>query len=210
MLLYGNSFLPNKPLITFPIKIACVGDSITERSAYTNTLQSMLGDDYAVGNFGVSSSTVSHASFKPYINQTQYDDAVNFDPDIVVIMLGTNDAHTDMEHHLANFENDYTALTDSFQDLENSPHVFVVKSPPVYSNKIDIDPSFFSNSIIPQIQNVADQQNLPVVDVYGAFGNHSEYTVDGVHPNDDGAALIASTVYHAITEEDYIRASYGN
>ena len=43
--------------------------------------------------------------------------------------------------------------------------------------------------------------NLPVIDVYTAFGEHSDYFVDGVHPNSQGAALIASEVYKAINQK---------
>ena len=44
--------------------------------------------------------------------------------------------------------------------------------------------------------------NLPTVDMYSAFGNHSDYFMDGVHPGSDGASLIASHVYDAITLPD--------
>ena len=40
--------------------------------------------------------------------------------------------------------------------------------------------------------------NLPKVDMYSAFGNHSDYFADGIHPNDDGSTLIASTMYDAV------------
>ncbi|MEY4378897.1 MAG: hypothetical protein RLZ85_778, partial [Verrucomicrobiota bacterium] len=46
-----------------PIKVACVGDSITLGSgaqkgkSYPAQLQGLLGDGYQVGNFGVSGRT---------------------------------------------------------------------------------------------------------------------------------------------------------
>ena len=181
-----------------PVRVACVGDSITQMSNYTSDLQSMLGPNYAVGNFGVSGSTVSLESFKPYMYQPAYHEAQSFEPNIVVIMLGTNDAHEDMEQYSDSFMNDYTQLTDSFENLTTSPQVLVVKSPPVYNNSMGISPTFFSDDIIPSIQDVASQQNLSTVDVYGAFGNHSDYTIDGVHPNSDGAQLIATQVFDTI------------
>jgi len=207
ILFYQTSYTTHKPTIALPIRIACVGDSITELSGYTSHLQSMLGPNYTVGNFGVSGSTVSLNSSKPYIEQPEYTAAQNFDPDIVVIMLGTNDAHSYLQQYSGNFVNDYTILADSFENLGSTKQVLVVKSPPVYNNNLDLNPFFFAQRVIPSIQDVADQQNLPTVDVYNAFGNHSDYTIDGVHPNDDGAALIASQVANAITLDDYINIS---
>jgi acyl-CoA thioesterase I len=70
-----------------------------------------------------------------------------------------------------------------------------------------LNPLFFAQRVIPSIEEVANQQNLPTVDVYDAFGNLSDYTVDGVHPNDEGATLIASQLADAITVNDYLNLS---
>jgi hypothetical protein len=72
-----------------PIRVACVGDSITEGSGYPFQLHMMLGSNYVVANFGVSGSTVSLDSAKPYMNESKFKEALDFNPDIVVIMLQT-------------------------------------------------------------------------------------------------------------------------
>jgi lysophospholipase L1-like esterase len=183
---------------SIPVRVACVGDSITQTSGYTYDLQSLLGPEYSVGNFGVTGSTVSLDSYKPYMKQPEFAAAQDFAPDIVVVMLGTNDAHYDLQQNTDSFEDDYVRLTESFENLSSSPQVLIVKSPPVYNNSLGIDPTYFSDNIIPHIQDVANQQNLPTVDVYDAFGNHSDYTVDGIHPNSDGTQLIATQIYDLI------------
>ena len=193
-----NLLTPNSPSNTTPVRIACVGDSITQITNYTADLQAMLGSNYTVGNFGVTGSTVSLSTYKPYMEQPQFQEAENFNPDIVVIMLGTNDAHDDLQQYIGTFDNDYSKLIDSFQNLTTNPQVLIVKSPPVFNNSLGINPNFFSNQVIPHIQSVATQQDLPTIDVYDAFGNHSDFTGDGIHPNDGGAAIIASQVYDAI------------
>jgi lysophospholipase L1-like esterase len=197
--LQATSSHTHKPTITLPIKVACVGDSITQITKYTTDLQTMLGPNYTVGNFGVTGSTVSLSTYKPYMDQPQFHYAEDFQPDVVVIMLGTNDAHSDLQQYIGTFDTDYSDLIDSFENLTTNPQVWVVESPPVYNNTLGIDPLFFSDTVIPHIQTVATQQNLPTIDVYDAFGNHSDYTGDGIHPNDDGSAVIASQVYNAIT-----------
>ena len=65
-----------------------------------------------------------------------------------------------------------------------------------------MSPAYLSDTIIPKTENVANNLNLPIIDVYDAFGNNSSYFVDGVHPNSQGADLIASQVYDAINEQD--------
>ena len=76
---------------TGPIRIACVGDSITEVSGYPSHLQSLLGAQYLVENFGVSGATVLLDSWRPYMDQPEFQSAKEFQPDIIVIILGTND-----------------------------------------------------------------------------------------------------------------------
>jgi lysophospholipase L1-like esterase len=185
-----------------PILIACVGDSITEVTSYTNYLEHMLGTNYSIGNFGASGSTISLSTYKPYMLQPEFQDAKIFEPDVVVIMLGTNDAHLDMELSHDAFESDYALLIDSFQNLDSTPEVLIVKSPPVYNNNLGISPTLFSQNVIPSIIDVANSQSLEVVDVFDMFGNHSDYMIDGVHPNDAGAMLIASAVFDVIASEE--------
>ena len=89
------------------IRVACIGDSITEWSKYPAHLQTMLGSSYLVENFGVAGSTVLRNSDKPYMNQIAFQKAKDFQPSIVIIMLGTNDAKVDNYHFIGNFPEDY-------------------------------------------------------------------------------------------------------
>ena len=185
-----------------PIRVACVGDSITQGSEYPSKLQTLLGSDFTVRNFGVSGSTVSLNSIKPYMKQTAFRNAADFDPQIVVIMLGTNDANPQITQNAENFEADYVQLITSFEELEGNQAVWVVKSPPIFSTNSDYNNTYLAETVLPQIDNVANQLDLPTIDMYRAFGNHSDYFMDGVHPNADGASLIASNIYDAITLND--------
>ena len=71
--------------------------------------------------------------------------------------------------------------------------------PPVYENNINISNSALSEVIIPKIKQVATETGLPIIDVYTTMLGHPEYFVDGVHPNYEGAKVIAETVYQQIT-----------
>ncbi len=71
----------------------------------------------------------------------------------------------------------------------------------MFTDNPNYNSTYLADNVIPQIDNVANNLNLPTVDVYNAFGNHTDYFMDGVHPNTDGAALIASEVDNAIIAE---------
>jgi lysophospholipase L1-like esterase len=180
------------------IRVACVGDSITGDCGYPSDLQSLLGDNYTVGNFGASGSTVLLNSWKPYMDQPEFQSAKAFEPNIVIIMLGTNDDLMSLHQYNESFEHDYTQLITSFQQLQSKPQIWIALSPPIFSNSSDLSPTYLVNTIIPKTQDLANKMNLPTIDVYSAFGDRADYFKDGVHPNSQGAALIATEVYNAI------------
>jgi len=185
-----------------PIRVACVGDSITEGSGYPFKLQTMLGSSYIVGNFGVRGSTVSQSSIKPYMNQTSFRQAKDFIPDIVVIMLGTNDANPEITQNTDEFESDYSQLINSFQQLDGEQSIWVAISPPIFRTTSSWNSTCLTNDIIPQIDSVAKQMDLPTINIYDAFGDRAGYFADGIHPNSDGATLIASTIFDNLTMQD--------
>ncbi len=89
-----------------PIRISCVGDSITagvcaqHSGGYPKILQGILGSNYVVSNFGNSGKTMlTNGLCGPppggncsYVGTSSYPAALASTPDIVTIMLGTNDA----------------------------------------------------------------------------------------------------------------------
>jgi lysophospholipase L1-like esterase len=182
------------------VRVACVGDSITALSGYPQKLQILLGGEYLVANFGVSGSTICQSSRLPYVNQPQFEKAGKFNPDIVLIMLGTNDANHELTYSDASLEEDYTNLVESFQSLPSSPQVFVVTSPPIFTPPDSAyNNANLINNVNPRVASFAERMNLPTIDLYTAFGDHAEYFEDGVHPTDEGASLIASTLYDSVT-----------
>ena len=92
------------PVRSGPVRVACVGDSITagylasnKSMAYPGRLQAQLtarfGEgSYIVSNFGAGGATVQRDADSPYWNRTQFAQWVNGTYDVVIMMLGTNDA----------------------------------------------------------------------------------------------------------------------
>lgn len=203
ILVYENS---TKKVTAQIIRVACIGDSITEWSQYPATLQAMLGDGYLVENFGVAGSAVSKGSDKPYMNQAAFQQAKDFQPSVVVIMLGTNDAKEYNYRSIASFPKDYEELIGEYDALPDQQMIWIVKPPPIYDNSLGLYNTYLEQGVLPCIEQVADDLNLPTIDVNQALTNHSEYFVDGVHPNSDGSEVIASTISEAIDSssvEDY-------
>jgi acyl-CoA thioesterase I len=181
------------------IRVACVGDSITGGTQYPADLWMLLGSaNYTVGNFGVGGSTASFDSWNPYINNSEFQEAKEFQPNIVIIMLGTNDANPLIRRGNGSFVNDYIELVEEFQALSSNPKIYLVKPPPIFSNGTTPSAQYFRDNVIPTIEQVANQTNLPIIDVYSSLINYSEFFHDGVHPDEQGAILIANEIYKTI------------
>ena len=75
-----------KPEVEPKIKVSCVGNSITygmrlddrEHESYPVRLQEMLGDRYEVGNFGKSGATLLRHGHRPYFDQEEFRQAMDF------------------------------------------------------------------------------------------------------------------------------------
>lgn len=193
----------NKKNSTDKIRVACVGDSITQGTEYPADLSMLLGANYTVGNFGVGGTTVSLESQSPYMNTSAFQNATKFQPNIVIIMLGTNDAHPADEQYNGSFVGDYVRLITVFQALASKPKIWIVLPPPVFTNGTGTTPSseYFASTVIPSIKQAANETNLPVINVYSALANYSEYFPDGVHPNSAGSLIIANVIYEAIKSD---------
>jgi acyl-CoA thioesterase-1 len=184
---------------TGAIRVACVGDSITLGFGYPDDLWMLMGANYTVSNFGAGAATVSLSSRTSYMNQSAFQEAKQFQPNMVIIMLGANDASPDNEKYIGSFVSDYLKLISAFEMLESKPQVWIVKPPPIFHNGTGLSTEFFDTNVIPSIVQVAKKTNLPLIDVYSALVNHSDYFWDGVHPTPDGSRLIAQVIFDAVT-----------
>ncbi len=180
-----------------PLRVACVGDSITEGTYYPHDLQALLGVNYTVGNFGAGGSTVLISSDKPYLYRFAFQRALTFHADLVVIMLGTNDATPKYYGKIENFVRDYKMLINQFQT--ERPQIWLVKPPPIFDDGLGPKSTNLVNGVIPRIEQVAIEFGLPIIDAYNPLLSHPEYFSDGVHPTSEGAQIIAAAVYEALS-----------
>lgn len=196
---YAWQILGSNRTETGVIRVACVGDSITGGTSYPDDLWLMLGSQYVLGKFGVNGATIYLKSDNPWIFTSAFKVAKQFEPQIVIIMLGTNDANPALNQSNADFIQTYSWLVTQFRGLASKPTVWIVKPPPILSNNAGLDGAFFAQNIIPDIEQVANATGAPVIDIYSAMIGHSAYFPDGVHPGNDGSEAMANVTYTAIT-----------
>lgn len=189
-----------------PIRVACVGDSITygfgienrEKQSYPAQLQRILGEECIVGNFGKNGATALKKGHAPYWKAPQFKQALKFRPDIVIIILGTNDSRPENWPKLKeDYVGDYIDLVHRFQNLESSPTVFICTSAPIYPGtaveRKGFSDTIVSEEVLPKVRAVAKETGVKVIDMNAALRNAALFD-DGVHPNAKGAEIIAETV----------------
>ena len=193
-----------------PIKVACVGNSITygygienrEQNSYPSVLQRLLGKGYKVENFGHSGATLLSKGHRPYIQQEEYKKALAFAGDIVVIHLGINDTDPrNWPNHRNDFVKDYLTLISSFKKANPKARIVIARMSPLSHRH----PRFESGTrdwhaeIQQAIALVAQQTNAQLIDFHEPLYHFPQMLPDAVHPNAQGAAILAQVVYGAIT-----------
>jgi acyl-CoA thioesterase-1 len=191
------------------IKVACVGNSITEGAGLTKTypavLQELLGEQYEVRNYGIGGRTLLKKGDYPFWSEARYQDALAWNPDIVVIKLGTNDSKPQNWQYKDEFIRDYVAFVKSFKKLPSSPQVYLCYPIPVYEEKWGINDPVVKNEVIPAVKKIARKTKVKTIDLYTPFIGKGSLTYDNIHPNDEGAALLAREVYQALKSGDKIQ-----
>jgi acyl-CoA thioesterase-1 len=201
-------------------RVTCVGDSITEgggcdNASYTEILQDILGSKYEVTNAGKSSQTMLKKGLCNDLTPCSYWDtsawqtALDSQPDIVTIMLGTNDAKYFNWEGIQQDTGDYYALDfvdmiRTVRKLPGSPQVYVVVPPPLYEPyPFDMNATVINQIYPALLRDIKDVVNAQLVDVFSAFRNQTasddELTCAGCHPTEMGPQNNAQTIADAIT-----------
>lgn len=198
------------------IRVTCIGDSITEGGScgvgsYVDKLQSILGDHYSVYNAGASGMTMlkkgqcdnSMNSSCSYWDTEAWSQAQESYPDIVTIMLGTNDAkafnwETIQQSTGDYYALDYVELVQKVQAFKSNPKIYVMVPPPLRSPYPYLMNATVINEIFPTlVRNIASVKNVEIIDIFDALSG-ADYSCDGCHPSEDGSQLIAETIANVI------------
>ncbi len=198
---------PTKPIdpreFSEPIRVACVGDSITEGgrngSDYPAQLQQCLGDNWQVRNFGVSGRTLLRKGDRPYWQESAFREAQAFAPDAVVILLGANDTKPHNWRHKDEFAGDYRDLVETFRKLPSEPAIHLCRLIPVVGEGnfgITEEVALEASAIV---ERLAAELGLELIDLHAPLADRPELIPDRVHPNGEGYAAMARTVATALS-----------
>lgn len=199
-----------KPKVEPKIKVSCVGNSITygmrienrEQDSYPVQLQRMLGDRYEVGNFGKSGATLLRHGHRPYFEQEEFRQAMDFAGDIVVIHLGINDTDPrNWPHFQDEFVGDYLALVDSLRSVNPKARFIIARMTPIGSthSRFISGTKVWHGQIQEAIETVAHAAGAELIDFYEPLYRYPWMFPDAIHPNVEGAGILAKTVYSGIT-----------
>jgi len=183
------------------IRIACVGDSITEgwmssnpaEKAYPVILQRLLGESYEVKNYGQGGTCLLRNADQPYRECWGYRDSMADKPDIVLLMLGTNDANRDFNiRRLDGFYADYLSMINEYRLTGAS--VVVLTSPVLFCN----EHNEHLRRVVAWQKEAAAVYGCPVVDVNAFSALHPYFFPDNVHGDDSGYAALAYYLWHTV------------
>ncbi|MCC6731020.1 MAG: hypothetical protein IT208_16975 [Chthonomonadales bacterium] len=165
------------------LRVVTVGDSIT--NGYTPYLAAELGADWTVIGKGASGH-----SARQYFEQ-DLDDALAADPDIVCIMLGTNDAvraRTSL-FNLVRFRNGMSGILDRLASFRNGrdrrPLVLLATVMPIVAPSpwVDAEP-FIEEEINPWIRAASAERGVGLVDIGAQIQRQPDWLSlyrEGVH-----------------------------
>jgi len=192
------------------VKVACVGNSITygytlpnpATDSYPSQLQQLLGETYEVGNFGRSGATLLNKGHRPYMQQEEFKKAIDFAGDIVVIHLGINDTDPrDWPNYRDFFIQDYRALIDSFRVANSRCRILIARLTPIADRHLRFESGTrdWHDEIQLAIENIAKYAGVQLIDFHAPLYPYPFMLPDAVHPNVEGAEILAKTVYEGIT-----------
>lgn len=197
------------------VKVACVGNSITygayiedrEHNSYPAQLQRYLGDGFQVRNFGVNGATALRRGDKPYVGLKAYEESKSFQPDIVIIKLGTNDTKPWNWKYKEEYMDDYQSLIDSYRQLDSHPRIILLTPVRCFlpEDGKTISPKRIETEVRPMVEALAFRNGLDIINMFNLFGDTWNQAImpDKLHPSAYGAGSMALKIYnHLMLREE--------
>ena len=192
------------------VRVACVGNSVTfgtriadrAHDSYPAQLQRLLGNSYEVRNFGRPCATLIAKGELPYIKTEEYRKALDFKADRVIIHLGLNDTDPNCWPKYADrFISDYHALIDTFRAVNPAAQIWICRMTPIFHphKRFQSGTRDWHAQIQQKIEQIARTYNVGLIDFYDPLHQRIELFPDALHPNPEGAGILAKKVYGALT-----------
>lgn len=212
--LYMNGYLGSVHKLNKPkegqVRVACVGDSLTYgygvsnwvKNNYPTQLGGMLGGEYCVNNYGYSGHTASKTGDRPFTSEKLYRQSLDFAPNVVVIMLGSNDTKSGNWKGKEHLAKEYSEIIESYLALDSVEKMIIMSPTPVWerNGKVNygLNKELIATDVHDAAKELAEQFGLEYIDLYEIFEDKGSMFKDGAHPSAEGAKLIAQTVYNQI------------
>ena len=186
----------------FADRVVCFGDSITKRG-YHQILATTLGVEAINAGVGGNSSAQGLRRIAK--------DVLAHDPDVVVIFFGTNDLRADADRvfvPIPKYRSNLEEMVAKCRGID--ARVVICTLPPIehtaFFTRHEREPFEALGGLERMIQSYRDaamevgaSQNVQVVDLNGLLVNEPTWmSKDGVHPSDDGNAIIAKHISKAV------------
>ena len=137
----------------------------------------------------------------PYMKEGLWKEALDFNPNIVVVKLGTNDSKAINWKYGEEFKADMQQMIDSLKALPSKPKIYLaypIVAGCEVNKETDINGEVIEKEIIPIIQKLAKKNKCSIIDMREALDKQELMLKDRVHPNAKGAAAMAKEVAKAI------------
>lgn len=190
------------------IRVACVGDSITfgdqvkqrTENCYPAVLGRALGDKYDVRNFGACGASASRSAWHNYWKLKEFRASLEFKPNIVVIMLGTNDTNPkNWRRTQKTITKAFNELIDTYSALETKPKIYLCLPVECFDSKYADEACL--KMVRKEIRAVAKARGIEIINMYAALKGKKELFPDNLHPNAEGARIMAEKVFKKIAAQ---------
>jgi len=197
-------------------KVACIGDSLTYGTgikdkvshSYPSRLQQKLGEGYEVRNFGLPSASAEHDSVLPYNESDEYKAALEYNADVYVLMLGTNDAKGINWKGAETFKRDYEEMIDEV----GKGRIILMDVPPTnYDDTVELTEEYTTDERVNEINTIIDdiarEYKIKLIKNHDTIAMLDDTVLihNDVHLNERGAGIIAeeaATVIRAKYKKD--------
>lgn len=201
-----------------PLRVACLGDSVTlgtgvvgrAHNPYPAQLGYRLGPRYDVAAFGLGGATLLLKGDRPYLESKEFAAALEWSPDVAVVILGANDTCLDRTRrnweHIASLQDDAWELVRRLREGREGVRVLLCSPPAIFPQGSAVTPSRRPelSERAPRIAGVARTlrdaaaalEGVEFVDLTRTL--EAAQVPDGVHPDSFGAAALAERIREAL------------
>jgi lysophospholipase L1-like esterase len=91
-------------------------------------------------------------------------------------------------------------MIDTFLTMTSTPDIYLCLPAPSHIDNWGINDSTIVAGVIPLVKEISERNNLTSIDLYEALSAYPEYFPDGIHPDEEGARIMAEVICEVINK----------